>query len=203
MTRALHGIVVGYDGSASSAQALAWAAREARARRQALTVCHAWAPGYPVPPGELTDLDHARQRGERVLAKGLKLARDLMGSAEVRPLLAAKPAAGALCECAADAAMVVIGSRGQGSLTGLLLGSVSSQVAEYASGRVVVVRGRWRAQMLVVGARGSGGIAGMLLGSVSRALLQHAPCPVAVAHSACAVAQPVTGAGLEPAAVMP
>jgi nucleotide-binding universal stress UspA family protein len=161
MTGARHGIVVGYDGSAGSAQALAWAAREARARRRVLTVCHAWASGYAVPPGEITDLGLARQRGEQVLAKGLQLAQDLMGSAEVRPLLAAKPAAGALCECAADAEMVVTGSRGLGSLAGLLLGSVSSQVAEYASGRVVVVRGRRRVPgrspgPIVLGTEGSG-----------------------------------------------
>jgi len=35
------GIVAGYDGSAGSDQALSWAAREARARRVTLTVCHA------------------------------------------------------------------------------------------------------------------------------------------------------------------
>lgn len=37
-----YGIVAGYDGSPGSAQALRWAAGEARARNTTLTVCLAW-----------------------------------------------------------------------------------------------------------------------------------------------------------------
>jgi nucleotide-binding universal stress UspA family protein len=160
MTGALHGIVVGYDGSAGSEQAVAWAAREARDRGEALIVCHAWAPGDPGPPGEAAALKLARRNGERILASGLKLARGLMGSGEVRPSLTAGTPAGALCEHSADAAMVVVGSRGHGGLAGLLLGSVSLKVAEYASGRVVVVRGHLRVPghipgPIVIGTEGS------------------------------------------------
>jgi nucleotide-binding universal stress UspA family protein len=66
-----------------------------------------------------------------------------MAPGKVRPLLAAGPAARVLCEHSGDAAMVVVGSRGCGGLTGMLLGSVSQQVCAHARGRVVVVRGHW------------------------------------------------------------
>ena len=137
------GILAGYDGSPDSEQALRWAAREARSRGAVLTVCQAWAPGYPALPGEAAAFDLARQSGERILAQGLRFARTVMGSAEVRPLLAAGQAACVLCEHGASADMVVVGRRGNGRLAGLLLGSVSSQVAAHARRRVVVVGGHW------------------------------------------------------------
>jgi nucleotide-binding universal stress UspA family protein len=144
MAGTVHGILVGYDGSPGSEKALFWAAREARAREAVLTVCQAWALGYPAPPTEVAALDLARRSGERTLARGLRQARAIMGFLEVQPLLAAGPAASALCERSAGAEMVVVGSRGCGGLAGLLLGSVSSQVAAHARGRIVVVRGHWR-----------------------------------------------------------
>ena len=42
MTGMTDGIIVGYDGSAGSDEALRWAAREAWARGIALTICLAW-----------------------------------------------------------------------------------------------------------------------------------------------------------------
>jgi nucleotide-binding universal stress UspA family protein len=154
-----HGILLGYDGSPGSDEALSWAAREARSRGSVLTVCLAWAPGYPASAAEVAAF--ARRIGERTLARGLRRAHDLVGSGEIRPLLADGPAATALCELSGDAEMVVVGSRGQGGLAGLLLGSVSSQVAAHARGRVVVVRGHWQrvsghvAAPIIVGTEGS------------------------------------------------
>jgi len=46
MTGTACGIVVGYDGSPGAGQAVRWAAREARARGTALTVCLAWTPDH-------------------------------------------------------------------------------------------------------------------------------------------------------------
>ena len=44
MSRVTDGIVVGYDGSPGSAEALRWAAREAWARGTVLTICLTWRP---------------------------------------------------------------------------------------------------------------------------------------------------------------
>ena len=156
-----YGILTGYDGSASSEQALSWAVREALARGTALTVCHAFGPGFPVPPGDDAVLDLARRSGERVIRSGLRQAQQLMGTGEVRSPLVAGSAAAVLCERSHDAAMVVVGARGLGGVPGLRLGAVSSQVAAHAGGRVVVVRGHWRPAAgfvpgpIVVGANGS------------------------------------------------
>jgi nucleotide-binding universal stress UspA family protein len=144
MTGTTHGILVGYDGSPGSEQALGWALQEARWRGAVLTVCHAWAPEHvPGPPGEGGAPDGPQWAGEQILAQALRFARTVMGPATARPLLAAGPAAKVLCGQSVDADMVVVGSRGGGGLTGLLLGSVSQQVSAYAHGRVVVVRGHW------------------------------------------------------------
>jgi nucleotide-binding universal stress UspA family protein len=155
------GILAGYDGSPGSQEALAWAAAETTSRGSPLTVCSTWAPGYPALPGEVTAFDLARRSGERTLAQGMQFVHDLMVPVEVQPLLTAGPAAAVLCEHSAKAEMLVVGSRGQGGFAGLALGSVSSQVAAHAHGRIVVVRGHWRRvpthapPLIVVGTEGS------------------------------------------------
>jgi nucleotide-binding universal stress UspA family protein len=181
MAGTAHGILAGYDGSPGSEQALSWAAREARSRGTVLTVCHACAPGFPVPPGEAAVLDLARRSGERVIASGLQHAQHVMGTREVRSLLVEGSAAAVLCERSHGADMVVVGSRGLGGVAGLQLGSVSSQVAAHASGRVVVVRGHWRPAAgyvpgpIVAGADGSAASRAALDFAFEEAALRDAP----------------------------
>ena len=155
------GIVAGYDGSAGAEQAIAWAAREAQSRRSVLTVCLAPSPGYPAPRSAERDSESRRRAAEEALAPGLRLARDLVRGGEVRPLVAAQPPAGALCELSADADMVVVGALGRGAVSGFPIGSVSLRVAAAGRGRVVVVRGHWQPVVghdprpVVVGSDGS------------------------------------------------
>jgi nucleotide-binding universal stress UspA family protein len=49
------------------------------------------------------------------------------------------PAAKVLLDAGHDADMIVVGSRGRGGFAGLLLGSVSQQVAQHAPLPVVIV----------------------------------------------------------------
>ncbi|HUB42732.1 MAG TPA: universal stress protein [Streptosporangiaceae bacterium] len=178
------GIVVGFDGSPDAEQAVAWAAREARARHCPLTVCFAAehadeaSPAVPAEPGRL-------RPGQDVVARGLRLARDVLCSDQVSPLLEAGSPAAVLCGRAAGAEMTVLGFRGREGLPGLPLGSVSLKVAAHAPGRVVVVRGHWRPVPgqhpwpIVVGCDGSSGSLAAVEFAFEEAALRDA-CVVAV-----------------------
>lgn len=177
MTGRTDGVLAGYDGSPGSEHALSWAAREARSRGIALTVCHAWAPGFAALPSEAAVAGLARPGGERAIADGLRRARDLMRPGEVRPLLISGQATAVLCEHSHDADMLVVGSRGRRGVAGMLLGSVSRQVAAHAHCPVVVVRGHWRS---------AGG---------------YAPGPVVVGTDGSAASDAALGFGFEEAAL--
>jgi nucleotide-binding universal stress UspA family protein len=192
-----YGILAGYDGSLGSERALSWAAREARSRGVVLTVCVAWAPRFPVLPGEAgAAYDLVRRSGERIMANGLRHAQGIMGPASIRSLLAEESAAAVLCEFSRGADMVVVGSRGHGGVAGLLLGSVSSQVAAHAHGRVVVVRGHWRQAggyapgPIVVGADGSAASRVAVDFAFEEAALRDAPL-----LAVCALADAPAGLG--------
>jgi nucleotide-binding universal stress UspA family protein len=144
MTGMTDGIIAGYDGSASSDEALRWAAREAWARGTALTICLAWPAPDLLLLGDWGAHDRARQLGGEILARGVRLAGSVPDLAEVRTVLVEGSPAHVLCERGSSAEMVVVGSRGHGRLADLRLGSVSWQVACHGQGRVVVVCGQWR-----------------------------------------------------------
>jgi len=161
MSGKLDGVLAGYDGSPGSEHALSWAAREARSRGIVLTVCHAYPPGSAALAGEAGVPGLARQNGERVIDGGLRRAKDLVGPGQIQRLLINGQPTAVLCERSHDADLVVVGSRGCGGIAGMLLGSVSWQVAAHAHCPVVVVRGHWRsagdyaAGPVVVGTDGS------------------------------------------------
>ena len=180
MTEITYGVVAGYDGSPGAAQALRWAAREAKARDTTLTVCLAWTPDHMALPIESDLCDLARQHGQEILTRGLPYAESVLGPGRVRAELAAGSAAYVLCERSRTANMVVVGCRGHSELPGMLLGSVSWQVAGHACGRVVVVRGEWRPANqapgpVVVGADGSPAAQAAIAFAFEEAALRDVP----------------------------
>lgn len=114
-------VVVGVDGSPTSQRALEFAHAFAAAHHRDLCVLHArpsTGPTGPTGPDALPT-GTAEVRVERRLVTGR--------------------AAPALIEASAGASLTVVGSRGHGGFTGLLLGSVGHQVLHHAAGPVAVV----------------------------------------------------------------
>ncbi|MEU9836484.1 universal stress protein [Streptosporangium sp. NPDC048047] len=133
-------VVVGYDGSDFSMQALEWAMDEAELRQLPLRVAHAWR--WPYGQAEEEVKLHLRKAAEHVLYHGADCARSCSSSiTEVTADLYEGSAAERLVELSARAELVVVGSRGMGALARTVLGSVAGYVAAHACCPVVVVRG--------------------------------------------------------------
>jgi nucleotide-binding universal stress UspA family protein len=133
--------VVGVDGSESSVRALQWAVDRAARDGAEVEAVHSWHIPYTASGivGVSFDVDMlvdgARATLEEVVGR-------VDASGLSRPVTASVedgPAATVLIERSADADLVVLGSRGHGGFVGLLLGSVSQQVAGHARCPVVIV----------------------------------------------------------------
>ncbi|GAA2086553.1 universal stress protein [Actinomadura alba] len=136
-------IVVGTDGSAPAERAVAWAADDAARRRRPLRIVHAieqWVFDTPLgtPPGMRESLTEA---GLRILAQAKTVAHERRPEVEVTTELIEKGSGAGLCDQSRRAFEIVLGHRGLGGFTSLLLGSTGLRVAGHAHGPVVIVRG--------------------------------------------------------------
>ena len=133
-------IVVGVDGSPSSARALRWAAAQARKTGAEVHAVTAWMPptSYAWGPG-LPDDIHWSEDCATGLEHTIKEALDDEDAAAVHRHVVQGHPAQALIDQAADADLLVVGCRGHGGFTGMLLGSVSQHVIAHASCPVLVV----------------------------------------------------------------
>lgn len=137
------GVVVGIDGSEAAKGAIAYAAEEASRRGVDLTAVYAWMP--PLTPGleylwseEL--VESQRIAAEEAIAIGVAGLSDRYPDLTVhREIVQASPVA-ALLQTAEDAALLVVGSRGRGAISRLLLGSVSHGVLQALPCPVIVTR---------------------------------------------------------------
>lgn len=136
-------IVVGTDGSECAAEALRWAYEEARLAGASLVVLHSWQYPYGDPVSGEEDVRRRMQAdasaqladavapvAERAEEDGVTLSTRLVEDLPAKAIIAA----------AADADLVVVGSRGRGGFTSLLLGSVSRSVVQHAPCPVAVIR---------------------------------------------------------------
>jgi nucleotide-binding universal stress UspA family protein len=133
-------IVVGVDGSESSAHALRWAAEEALARGSGLEVIQAWEANIGViPPSSASNESFERQANQSLSEAVTGLPTDER-PADIDSRAVHGKAAAALIDASAGAELLVVGSHGHGGVAGSLLGSVSRRVSEHAHCPVVIVR---------------------------------------------------------------
>jgi nucleotide-binding universal stress UspA family protein len=142
-------IVVGVDGSAGSEAALRWAVSEAQLRGCVVEAVHSWTYPYVGEAAGMAALSIGAADLEEVAHAALTATIDTVtssgGSPEevlVEGRVERGDAAAVLLRVAADAELLVVGSRGHGGFAGLLLGSVSQQVVHHAPCPVVVVPSR-------------------------------------------------------------
>jgi nucleotide-binding universal stress UspA family protein len=133
-------IVVGVDGSEHARRAVRSAVEEARRRGAALTVVHAVSES-----GMFADpVSHPGPRREQLRSAGAELVEQALDGADVNGLeldrvVRIGNTTRVLCEAAADAELLVVGSRGLGGFRGLLVGSVTQQVIAHAPCPILVV----------------------------------------------------------------
>ncbi|MFD5461637.1 universal stress protein [Kitasatospora sp. NPDC127059] len=133
-------IVVGIDGSEPSKAALRWAVGQAVLTGAAVHAVAAWE--YPSLYGWFAPMvDEGFERAaQRTLTAEVN---EIVGPecpAEVRKSLLLGHAAEVLLEAAEGADLLVLGSRGRGTFTRTLLGSVSTRCAVHGVCPVVIVR---------------------------------------------------------------
>jgi nucleotide-binding universal stress UspA family protein len=140
-----HGpVVAGIDGSPQSLAAAAWAAREAERRHLGLRLVHGHVQlatpagfGYPSLP---VDVETPIRYGRQMLAQVADDVHRDHPDLSVQTAFIVGGPAGVLVDESRAASLVVVGTRGLGGFTGLLAGSVSTQVAAHAHCPVIVVR---------------------------------------------------------------
>lgn len=139
------GIIVGVDGSPGAHRALDWAMKEAAAHHAPLTVVavhevpiNGWTGHPDILPADVPELEKTRRAAEEAVSKAVAQ----LG--ESRPASVTLHAANGfpaeeLINASRDADLLVVGSRGVGGFTRLMMGSISNQVVHHAHCPVVVV----------------------------------------------------------------
>ncbi|MFJ3306694.1 universal stress protein [Streptomyces sp. NPDC086549] len=127
--------VVGVDGSARSGAALDLAFEEAALHGAALRALYAWQPG----PLGIFDEHTEQQECRRVLSEAVAGRTERYPEVELHHELVIGHPVQVLTEQSSHALGLVVGTRGHGGFTGMVLGSVSQGVLHYAHCPVIVV----------------------------------------------------------------
>ncbi|MFF8378433.1 universal stress protein [Streptomyces sp. NPDC015661] len=134
-------VVVGVDGSPSARKAVMWAAAEAALRGSTLCLVHATDTDAPGPFLSREEITGTRRAGRELLDRTAQEITARHPGLTVVEELTEGPAPDRLRRAAALSGTIVVGHRGLGGFSSLLLGSVGLEVAAAATTPVVVVRG--------------------------------------------------------------
>jgi len=135
-------VIVGVDGSPQSAYALSWACRRGETCGDTVRAVCAWSLGasgedWMSQPGVSAE---GQRRAEQMLREAVERVRSDHPAVNVETAVIEGPPAQVLVDMSADADLLVVGSRGRGGFSELLLGSVSQQCVHHARCPVTVVR---------------------------------------------------------------
>jgi nucleotide-binding universal stress UspA family protein len=140
-------VVVGVDGTEASDLAVGYAAREAVLRKVPLRVvsAYAWPPNPSALPMYLpatgADLDALRRSAQLAVDTAIAQAISVAEDVQVEGTACEGMAPSVLLNEAAEAQLLVVGSRQLGAVGSFLLGSVGDAVATHATCPVLVTRG--------------------------------------------------------------
>lgn len=142
--------VVAVDGSKESEAALLTAAKWSAEIGSLLRVVVAWHPPFavpylgPIPTEEQSLYESETTRASRAAAAISRRAVEMATAAHpgltVETFVSSGRPAEVILDAAQDASVIIMGARGRGDFTSLLLGSVSREVMEHAHCPVYIVR---------------------------------------------------------------
>jgi nucleotide-binding universal stress UspA family protein len=131
-------IVVGVDGSPWSEAAVRWSLDQAEARQGQVVAVFSWQMPFLSFPGAF-DREELQKAAKAFLVQALSAVAP-SPAAPLLPLVAEGDPAESLIAAAADADLLVVGTRGRSPFAGLLLGSVSQRCAAGAGCPVLLVK---------------------------------------------------------------
>jgi nucleotide-binding universal stress UspA family protein len=132
-------VLLGIDGTPASEAATALAFEEASRRKVDLVALHAWSDVGVFPVVGMNWQEY-EDEGHEVLGERLAGWQEQYPDVHVRRRIVCDRPARWLIDESQQAQLVIVGSHGRGGFPGMLLGSVSTAVAEAAKAPVIVVR---------------------------------------------------------------
>lgn len=138
---ALGPVVVGVDGSSINQAAVATAFDEASWRRTPLIAVHVWSDlSLAQTSGVPDEWEDIAASEEAVLAESLAGWQEKYPDVEVRRIVAKDRPVRVIGQLSEQASLIVVGNRGRGGFTGMLLGSTSYALIHTADCPVLVAR---------------------------------------------------------------